>query len=47
MKKPDGKFYELDDAGNVTSTVVPNADVIASMNDGSKFCDFSYDIGEY
>ena len=35
VKKPDGKFYELDDAGNVTSTVVPNADVIASMNDGS------------
>ena len=34
-KKPDGKFYELDDAGNVTSTVVPNADVIASMNDGN------------
>ena len=35
VKKPDGKFYELDDAGNVTSTVVPNADVIASMNDGN------------
>ena len=35
VKKPDGQFYELDDAGNVTSTVVPNADVIASMNDGS------------
>ena len=35
VKKPDGKFYELDDAGNVTSTVVPNGDVIASMNDGS------------
>ena len=35
VKKPDGKFYELDDAGNVTSTVVPNADVIASMNNGS------------
>ena len=35
VKKPDGKFYELDDAGSVTSTVVPNADVIASMNDGS------------
>ncbi|MBN6064921.1 YadA-like family protein [Aggregatibacter actinomycetemcomitans] len=35
VKKPDGKFYEVDDAGNVTSTVVPNADVIASMNDGS------------
>ncbi len=35
VKKPDGKFYELDDKGNVTSTVVPNGDVIASMNDGS------------
>ena len=35
VKKPDGKFYELDDEGNVTSTVVPNADVIASMNNGS------------
>ena len=35
VKKPDGQFYELDDAGNVTSTVVPNGDVIASMNDGS------------
>ena len=35
VKKPDGKFYELDDAGNVTSTVVPNEDVIASMNNGS------------
>ena len=35
VKKPDGKFYELDDEGNVTSTVVPNGDVIASMNDGS------------
>ena len=35
VKKPDGKFYELDDAGHVTSTVVPNADVIASMNNGS------------
>ena len=35
VKKPDGKFYELDDAGNVTSTVVPNGDVIASMNDGN------------
>ena len=35
VKKPDGKFYELDDAGNVTSTVVPNDDVIASMNDGN------------
>jgi len=35
VKKPDGKFYELDNAGNVTSTVVPNGDVIASMNDGS------------
>ncbi|WP_109082981.1 YadA-like family protein [Aggregatibacter kilianii] len=35
VKKPDGKFYELDDKGNVTSTVVPNADVIASMNDGN------------
>ena len=35
VKKPDGKFYELDDAGNVTSTVVPNKDVIASMNNGS------------
>ncbi|WP_109078633.1 YadA-like family protein [Aggregatibacter kilianii] len=35
VKKPDGKFYEVDDAGNVTTTVVPNADVIASMNDGS------------
>ena len=35
VKKPDGKFYELDDAGNVTSTVVPNGNVIASMNDGS------------
>ena len=35
VKKPDGKFYELDDTGNVTSTVVPNGDVIASMNDGS------------
>ena len=35
VKKLDGKFYELDDAGNVTSTVVPNADVIASMNDGN------------
>ena len=35
VKKPDSKFYELDDAGNVTSTVVPNADVIASMNDGN------------
>ena len=35
VKKPDGKFYELDNAGNVTSTVVPNADVIASMNDGN------------
>ena len=35
VKKPDGKFYELDDAGNVTSTVVQNADVIASMNDGN------------
>ena len=35
VKKPDGKFYELDDAGNVTSTVVPSADVIASMNDGN------------
>ena len=35
VKKPDGKFYELDDAGNITSTVVPNADVIASMNDGN------------
>ena len=35
VKKPDGQFYELDDAGNVTSTVVPNADVIASMNNGS------------
>ena len=35
VKKPDVKFYELDDAGNVTSTVVPNADVIASMNDGN------------
>ena len=35
VKKPDGNFYELDDAGNVTSTVVPNADVIASMNDGN------------
>ena len=34
VKKPDGKFYELDDAGNVTSTVVPNANVIASMNNG-------------
>ena len=35
VKKPDGKFYELDDKGKVTSTVVPNGDVIASMNDGS------------
>ena len=35
VKKPDGKFYELDDAGNVTSTVVPNENVIASMNNGS------------
>ena len=35
VKKPDGKFYELDDKGNVTSTVVPNGDVIASMNDGN------------
>ena len=35
VKKPDGKFYELDDTGNVTSTVVPNGDVIASMNDGN------------
>ena len=35
VKKPDGNFYELDDAGNVTSTVVPNGDVIASMNNGS------------
>ena len=35
VKKPDGKFYELDDEGNVTSTVVPNENVIASMNDGS------------
>ena len=35
VKKPDGKFYKLDDAGNVTSTVVPNEDVIASMNNGS------------
>ena len=35
VKKPDGKFYELDDEGDVTSTVVPNADVIASMNNGS------------
>ena len=35
VKKPDGKFYELDNAGNVTSIVVPNGDVIASMNDGS------------
>ena len=35
VKKPDGKFYELDDAGNVTLTVVPNEDVIASMNNGS------------
>ena len=32
VKKPDGNFYELDDAGNVTSTVVPNEKVIASMN---------------
>ena len=40
VKKPDGKFYELDDAGNVTSTVVPNADVIASMNDGSNSVTF-------
>ena len=32
VKKPDGKFYELDDAGSVTSTLVPNEDVIASMN---------------
>ena len=35
VKKPDGNFYELDDAGNVTSTVVPNENVIASMNNGS------------
>ena len=35
VKKPDGKFYELDDKGNVTSTVVPNGDEIASMNDGN------------
>ena len=35
VKKPDGKFYELDDAGDVTSTVVPNEDVIASMNNGN------------
>ena len=35
VKKPDGNFYELDDAGNITSTVVPNGNVIASMNDGS------------
>ena len=35
VKKPDGQFYELDDEGNVTSTVVPNENVIASMNNGS------------
>ena len=35
VKKPDGKFYELDDAGSVTSTLVPNEDVIASMNNGN------------
>lgn len=35
VKKPDGNFYELDDAGNITSTVVPNGNVTASMNNGS------------
>ncbi len=35
VKKPDGNFYELDDAGNITSTVVPNGKVIASMNNGN------------
>ena len=35
VKKPDGNFYELDDAGHITSTVVPNEDVIASMNNGN------------
>ena len=35
VKKPDGNFYELDDAGDITSTVVPNGNVTASMNNGS------------
>ena len=35
VKKPDGNFYELDDAGKITSTVVPNGNVTASMNNGS------------
>ena len=35
VKKPDGNFYELDDEGNITSTVVPNGNVTASMNNES------------